>query len=128
MYGFHRKRGHANRYIFGAFRRRRAIPDPLSRVRDHRLPGVNVKKTALVLHPECTFEDHGEFVESRSLPRLYPAAWALHVGHASLSGLRIYAADVLVDQLGFVSGGRNARGLRDQSRGAAAHCLTIISF
>src|SRR5690606_19495004 len=51
-----------------------------------------------------------------TLAGLLPAAGAAHVGDARGGCLAVDAADVLVDELGFVAGGFDAGGVGDQGR------------
>lgn len=67
-----------------------------------------------MLDANHAFQDDREFVEGRSLAGLDPSLRTAHVGDAGRGGLRIYATDIFVDQLGLVSGGLNASGLGDE--------------
>ncbi len=83
---------------------------------DDCLSGMDVERPALVLDSQRSLQNDGELVELGSLPGLKPSLRAAHVGDAGSRCLGVYASDVFVDDLGFVSGGLNARGLRDESR------------
>ena len=83
---------------------------------DDRLSSMNVERSALMLHSQSSLQNEGELVELGSLPRFEPSLGAAHVGDTGSGRFGIHSSDIFVDDFWFISGGLNARGLRDESR------------
>ena len=114
MDALHRKCRKAHRDVFRATFLRRGIADPLAGVGYDGLSGVDVQHAAFMLDAEHSFQHDGELVELGSLAGLEPSLRAAHVGDAGGGGFRVDAADVFVDEFGFVAGGLDSRGLGDE--------------
>jgi len=112
--GIHGEGGKADGDVFGAAFLGSGVADPLAGVGDDGLSGGDVERTVLVFNVEGAFENDGEFVEGGSLAGLEPSGGAAHVGDAGGGGFGVDASDIFVDQLGFIAGGLDARGLRDE--------------
>ena len=90
--------------------RRRAVADPFTGMGNDGLPGLNVNDALFGLNPEQAGKHHRVFFKLRRLSWLDPPAGASHVSHADLRVPGVDSPDELVDDLGFVSGGSDARG------------------
>ncbi len=113
MDGVHGKRWEADGDVFGAAFVGSGVTDPFAGVGDDGLSGGDVERARFVLDAEGAFEDDGELVEGGSLAGLEPSGGAAHVGDAGGGSLGIDAPNVFVDELGFVAGRLDARGLGD---------------
>jgi len=112
--GFHGESRKADRDVFGAVFVGSGVTDPFAGVGDDGLSGGDVERTILMFDAKRAFENDGEFVEGGSLAGFEPSTGAAHVRDAGRCGLGVDASDVFVDELGFVAGGLDASGLRDQ--------------
>jgi hypothetical protein len=81
---------------------------------DDGLPSRDFQSALFVLDAQPTLQNNREFVELGRLAGLDPSLGAAHVRHAGRGGFGIDAADVFVDQLGFVACRLNPSGLRDE--------------
>src|ERR1700682_1280671 len=89
--------------VLRPLRARRRILDPLSRVRDDGLPGIDVERAARGRNAQRTAQDDCVFVELRALSRLDPPAGADHAGYAQSRGTAVDPADVLLDALRLIA-------------------------
>src|ERR1700756_843033 len=85
-------------------------------MRNHRLPGKDVKASGSMPHPQPSPNDNGVFLELRRLSRFLPSCGAAHVRHAETFALRIHAAYEFVDDLGHVARCLDASGAFNMSR------------
>ena len=116
----HGERGKTDGNVFGAAFVRSGVPDPFCGVGDDGLAGGYVERGGLsfrisVFDAQHTFQHDSEFVELGSLAGFNPSSGAAHMGHTGRRGLGINAANVFVNQFGFVAWGRDACGLRDET-------------
>src|SRR5689334_13102490 len=89
-----RKGGKTDRDVFGATRFRSRVLDPLAAVGHDSLSGADIESAILMLNPEHTLQDDGEFVELRLLARLGPTFGAAHVGNADGCGVAVHASNI----------------------------------
>src|SRR3954451_11060907 len=76
--GFWRECRGADGEVLGAVGLRCTVADPLAARADYSLSRTNLENTSAVLDLKHASDDHGEFVEFRSLPRLLPPCRTLH--------------------------------------------------
>src|SRR5215471_14177722 len=75
MNRLHGERRKTHGDVLGASSFRRAIANPLSRMRNDRLSGPNFQNAVLVFHSQRSLKHDGNFFEFRRLARLDPALW-----------------------------------------------------
>ena len=68
----------------------------------------NFKGFGFGFHSELPVENESVFIEFWTLPWFSPAFRRSHMCNAYCAILRIYESEILVDNLGFISGGLNA--------------------
>lgn len=81
---FHRKRGKADRDVFGSFVFRCAVLDPFAGMGDDGLASVDIDHSVAMRDPDCPLDDKSEFFERRSLARFNPTSRALKKCEADL--------------------------------------------
>lgn len=101
--------------IFRAVRKWRAVLHPFSCLSDHCLPGADIQRALLMRHAQRALEHNREFVKLWFLPRLDPSLGTAHVSDTEASFAAVHAANVFIDQLGFVTRGSNASRFCDQN-------------
>ena len=114
MYGIYGEGGETDGDVFGSAFVGSGIAYPFAGVGDDGLSGGDIEGSIFVFNVQRAFEDDREFLEGGSLAGLEPSGGAAHVGDAGGGRAGVDASDVFVDELGFVAGGLNAGGVRDQ--------------
>src|ERR1700720_2966960 len=115
MHRVGRERWQTKRDVFGAARKWSRVTDPFAAVRDDGLPGRHIQFAGSMLHPQRSPQDNGVLLKIRSLARFLPAFWTVHVGNADAGGRGVDVPDIFFDELRLVSGGFDARRVRNQS-------------
>ena len=115
MHRVRRERWQTKRDVFGAARKWSRVADPFAAVRNDGLPGRHIQFAGFMLHPQRAAQDHCVFVKFRRLARLLPAFGTAHVGNADAAGRGVDMPDIFFDDLRLVSGGFDARRMRNQS-------------
>src|ERR1700675_72324 len=115
MHRVRREGGQAKSDVLGAASARTGVADPFAAVRDDGLPGGHIEFAGFMLHPQRSPQDYGVLVKFRSRARFLPAFRTVHVGNADAGGRGVDMPDVFFDDLRLVSGGCDARGMRNQS-------------
>src|ERR1700683_975383 len=119
MHRVRRERGQANRDVFRAASLGTALPNPLSRMGDDALAGVNIEGAAAMLDAQHATEHDGDLLELRLLPRLDPSLRRDHAGDAHGAMVRIYPARIFLARFRLVAGGLDDRRGWGGGRGAS---------
>ena len=114
VHGFHGEGGEADGDVFGAAFLGCGVTDPFAGVGDDGLSGGDVEGAALVFDAQQALQHDREFVELGRLAGFEPALRAAHVSHAGRGSFGVDAANVFVDELRFVAGRLDARGLGNE--------------
>src|SRR6476659_3689347 len=77
--GVWRERRGADGEVLGALGPRCTVANPLTARADNSLSGTNMENTSVVLDMKHASDDHGEFVEFRSLTRFLPPCRTLQL-------------------------------------------------
>src|SRR4051812_31579873 len=114
MHRLGRERGQADGNVLRTTRLRRAVADPLTRMRDDRLSGTDVEHATFMLDADQPVQDEGDLLELRALSRLQPAFGRHHARDADFRVAGVHATRELLDPLRLVAGGFDHGRLCDQ--------------
>src|SRR5450755_2062039 len=116
MYGVRAEGGQAHRDVTCAFGPRRAVAHPLTRSREHGLPGRDLEHRVSAFDLQQALEHQRVLVELWGLPGLLPTGRRPHLSDAEPLFSVVHASDVLVDELWLVTGCGDATRFGDQRR------------